>query len=284
MNSLIISMVDYDDEGNIDPSTLIPFIDGGTEGLKGQGRVILPKITSCFECSLESFPPQKAFPMCTIAETPRIPEHCIAYVYLLEWERTFPDRKLDKDSPDDLQWVYTKALERAVHYGIEGVTYFKTIGVVKNIIPAVASTNAVISAICVNETIKLLTYCSQTLNTYFMYMGSEGLYSNSFEYEKNPCCVVCSDEAAVKTVSIPGSTTLAEFIARLGEDASLQLKKPSIMGQTTSLYMQKPPALEQQLRKNLDLPLSELLSSGEIITVTDPMLNTVSLSIQLNFV
>lgn len=284
LNSLVVSMVDYDDEGNIDPDTLIPLIDGGTEGLKGQGRVILPKLTSCFECSLESFPPQKAFPMCTIAETPRIPEHCIAYVYLLEWERQFPERKLDKDSPEDLQWVFARAQERAAHYGIEGVTYFKTIGVVKNIIPAVASTNAVISAVCVNEALKLLTLCSQSLNTYYMYMGGEGLYSSSFEYEKNPACVVCCEEAAVKSINIPGATTLGELIARLGEDASLQLKKPSIVGQSTSLYMQRPPSLEQQTRKNLELPLSVLVASGEVVTVTDPMLNTVSLSIQLNLV
>jgi ubiquitin-activating enzyme E1 C len=284
LNSLVVSMVEFDEEGQMDPATVIPLIDGGTEGLKGQGRVILPKITSCFECSLESFPPQKAFPMCTIAETPRIPEHCIAYVYMLEWERNFPDKKLDKDSPDDMQWIYQKALERAQHYGIEGVTYFKTIGVVKNIIPAVASTNAVISAICVNEALKVLTFCSQTLNTYFMYMGSAGMYTHTFEYEKNAFCVVCSEEAATKNMTISGATTLQEFITRLTEDSALQLKKPSIIGESTSLYMQKPPALELALRKNLSRPLSELVTSGEVVTVTDPMLNEVSLSIQLQLV
>ncbi|GMI39576.1 hypothetical protein TeGR_g12081, partial [Tetraparma gracilis] len=39
----------------------------------------------------------------------------------------------------------------------------------------------------------------------------------------------------------------------------------------STLYMQAPPALEQQLRPNLDKPLKDLIESGDEITVTDPV-------------
>jgi ubiquitin-activating enzyme E1 C len=100
--------------------------------------------------------PTTAYPICTIANTPRLPEHCIEWASVLEWPKVFkgnplrrppltPDKKLDTDDPDHIEWLYKKASKRAAEFNIEGVTWQLTQGVVKNVIPAIASTNAIIA-------------------------------------------------------------------------------------------------------------------------------------------
>lgn len=106
---MLHSLVEFDKDGNPDPYTQRPLIDGGTEGFKGQARVIVPFKTGCFECSLGSLPRQLGFPMCTIRETPRLPEHCIQYAYVISWEEAFGKKAVDKDSPDDMKWIFEKA-------------------------------------------------------------------------------------------------------------------------------------------------------------------------------
>jgi ubiquitin-activating enzyme E1 C len=75
----------------------------------------------------------------------------------LEWHKFFPDTKRDNDNLEHMKWVYEKSLERAIKFKIEGVTEMLTMGVAKNIIPAIASTNALIAAFCTNEAIKIIT-------------------------------------------------------------------------------------------------------------------------------
>ena len=55
---MVLSLLEYNDDGSVDMSTMKPIIDGGTEGFKGNARVILPGKTACVECTLDLFPPQ----------------------------------------------------------------------------------------------------------------------------------------------------------------------------------------------------------------------------------
>lgn len=50
------------ENGEVDTSTVIPLIDGGTEGFKGNARVIYPKLSACVDCTLDLFPPQVTYP------------------------------------------------------------------------------------------------------------------------------------------------------------------------------------------------------------------------------
>lgn len=119
MNQTVHSLVEFDSDGKPKPETQIRLIDGGTEGFAGQARVIIPFESGCYECTMQSLPPQVTYPMCTIRETPRLPEHCIQYAYVIEWEQHFgKDKHVNKDSMEDLQWIEQKAKERANAFGI----------------------------------------------------------------------------------------------------------------------------------------------------------------------
>ena len=156
-----------------------------------------------------------------------------------------------------------------------------TLGVVKNIIPAVASTNAIIAAACANEAIKYMTFCSQNLNSYMMYMGSQGVHSHTFAYERKEDCPVCTSTTI--NVSVSPTTTLNELIEKL-KQGSLRLSAPSLVSASgKTLYMQKPPALENATRPNLDKAVSSLIANGEEISVTDPLLESINVTIAVSF-
>ncbi|KAL5364555.1 hypothetical protein BJX96DRAFT_157548 [Aspergillus floccosus] len=263
INATLIGMVDPED-----PESLKPLIDGGTEGFKGQARVILPTLSSCIECQLDMHAPRPAVPLCTIATIPRQPQHCIEWAHQIAWQEKRKDDAFDSDDMEHIGWVYNAALERAAQFNIHGVTFQMTQGVVKNIIPAIASTNAVIAAATTSEALKIATSCNPYLENYMMYAGEEGVYTYTFEAEKKPDCPVCGNLARKMTVD--PEMTLQEFIETLGERPEAQLKKPSMRTEEKTLYQRFPPQLEEQTRDNLQRKVGELVEDGEEIAVSDP--------------
>jgi len=278
INGMAISLLQYDEDGNVEEGSIKPIVDGGTEGFKGNARVILPGKNACIECTMDLFPPQINFPLCTIAHTPRLPEHCIEYVRLLTWSKDNPfkpagsdeDVVIDGDSPDHINWIYEKAQERANEYNILGVTYRLTQGVIKHIIPAVASTNAVISAACAMEVFKMATMCATGLNNYMVFNDTDGIYTYTFEYERKEDCLACSNKPTIYKVT--RSTLLSTFRTYLRD--VYNMKSPALTatidGKNKTLYLDSIPSIEERTRKNLDCTLEALgLRDGDEIAVGD---------------
>ncbi|KAH8275385.1 nedd8-activating enzyme E1 catalytic subunit [Drosophila bipectinata] len=289
INGMLLSMLRYEDDGSLDTTSIIPMIDGGTEGFKGNARVILPGYTACIECTLDLFPPQVNYPLCTIANTPRLPEHCIEYVKIIQWDKEAPfGVPLDGDDPQHIGWVYERALERANEFNITGVTYRLVQGVVKHIIPAVASTNAVIAAACALEVFKLATSCYDFMSNYLNFNDLDGIYTYTYEAEKSEGCLACSNVPQTVTIEDPNTTTLEDVIKQLCDSPRFQLKNPALTtvmkdGKQRTLYMSTVKSIEAATRKNLTQSLGELgLQDGQQLTVTD-VTSPSAMTLQLKF-
>ena len=156
----------------------------------------------------------------------------------------------------------------------------------KNIIPAIASTNAIIAASCCNEAMKIATNTAPSLGfeeNYMMYTGDEAIYTHVFRNERKADCPVCGSDA--RPLTVDPDWTLRELLDSFAVKADLQLKKPSITAQNKTLYMQAPPSIEEQTRPNLDKKLRDDLGlqHGQEIAVTDPAFPSLIFTFYLQF-
>jgi len=121
-------------------------------------------------------------------------------------------------NPDDINFVMQHAIEHAKKFNLDdkAVTFNLTKGVVKRIIPAIASTNACVSAACANEAFKIVTKTYHALENFTNYMGNEGCYSAPTKNELNPSCLVCG--RSVLEVKFPYSKTLNDFAQYIKDD------------------------------------------------------------------
>lgn len=156
-----------------------------------------------------------------------MPEHCIEYVKIIQWEKENPfDCDLDGDDPQHVSWVYEKAQERANTFHITGLSYRLVQGVLKHIIPAVASTNAIVAASCVTEVFKIATSCYQYYNNSLLFNDIDGIYTYIFEMEKKDNCLNCSNIPRTIQFESGDSITLEKLIEFLCNDHAFQMKSP----------------------------------------------------------
>lgn len=81
-------------------------------------------------------------------------------------------------------------------------------------------------ASCCNEAFKIATSSAAYLNNYFMLIGTDGVYSYTFEHERREDCPVCGGEAL--EISISREWTVDRLIEMLVEKQDMYVVLSSL--------------------------------------------------------
>lgn len=171
----------------------------------------------------------------------------------------------DKDDNDTLDFVTASANIRSAVFGIERRSRFDIKQMAGNIIPAIATTNAIVAGLCVLETFKVLKGNYKQAKEVFLTPFNQGdrLLAATLPRPPNPECPVCSVYNTTVHVDLARATlhdVVEDFLkVQLGYGE----KEFSVQNEVGILY---DPDEEENLEKKLtDLGVKD----GSFLTVVD---------------
>ena len=100
--------------------------------------------------------------------------------------------KFDKENNDIINFIFAAANLRASSFSIELNTRFKIKEIAGNIVPAIASTNAIVASLQTIEAIKVLTNRKEMLKNLHYNKSKEIKSTTAIKEVKNDECIVCS--------------------------------------------------------------------------------------------
>ncbi|KAF7176198.1 hypothetical protein CNMCM7691_001914 [Aspergillus felis] len=168
----------------------------------------------------------------------------------------------DKDDVDTLDFVTASANLRATIFGIEPKSKFDTKQMAGNIIPAIATTNAMTAGLCVLQAFKVLKDDYQNAKMVFLERsGARAVNSDSLK-PPNPSCPVCSVATARIKID-PERATVNDLVQDV---LRLQLG----YGEEFSLSNELGTIYDPDLEDNLPKKLSDLgIKNESFLTVVD---------------
>ena len=168
----------------------------------------------------------------------------------------------DKDDPDTLDFVASTANLRAVIFDIEPKSKFDVKQMAGNIIPAIATTNAMVAGLCVLQAIKVMRQDLKKARNVFLGRSTARVINSEILRPPNPNCTVCG-VASSKLIVDPARATLNDLVHGV-------LKTDLGYGDEFSVNNDVGTLYDPDLDDNLDKKMSELGVRGDsFLTVID---------------
>ncbi|KAF2261929.1 ubiquitin-activating enzyme E1 3 [Lojkania enalia] len=172
-----------------------------------------------------------------------------------------PILTFDKDDVDALDFVAASANLRSHVFGIETRSKFDIKQMAGNIIPAIATTNAMTASLCVLQAFKVLRDEFDKAKMVFLTRSTERVISNEPLRPPNPVCPTCS--VAQSTLTVDASRATLNDLVKLLKTQLGYGEEFSIHSEASLLY---DPEEDQNMPKTFD----ELdLKQDRFVTVID---------------
>ncbi|KAJ9477724.1 Ubiquitin-activating enzyme E1-like [Pseudozyma hubeiensis] len=170
----------------------------------------------------------------------------------------------DKDDDDALDFVTCTSNLRSIVYHIDRKTRFQVKQMAGNIIPAIASTNAIIAGMLVLQALHILSGKWDKTRFITLTRGSDRYISGFPPARPNPKCGVCQDVYIPIEVSSLTEVTLADVVDRVAKEA-LEMEEEDLVVYDGARILADP-----DFEDNLEKTLAEMgLQQGSILTITD---------------
>lgn len=225
--------------------------------------------------------------------------HCLMEVCIDDRAEHIGSLSFDKDDSWTMRFVCFASNVRSHLFGIPMQSYHDAKGVAGNIIPAIATTNAIVAGIQILQAIEIITgptaaaadtpaptpstesgganssnstACCMLKHTYVIRKPTRrGYFLEPVSVEEpNPSCYVCG--TAQLTLQVDTNTfTLGDFVQKVVK-GKLGFSLPSVMMNNSFLYEEGDGA-DEELAENLELILSQCpaggIKGGSIVAVED---------------
>lgn len=173
-----------------------------------------------------------------------------------------PVLSFDKDDEDTLDFVAASANLRSIIFGIEPRSKFDIKQMAGNIIPAIATTNAMTAGLCVLQAFKVMREDLNKAKIVFLERSAQRIINSEAVRPPNPDCSVCGVMSAKVTID-PSRATLNDLVEGV-------LKSQLGYGEEFSINNEVGTLYDPDLNDNLEKRFGDLgVKSESFLTVVD---------------